>query len=281
MLLASSELSLQLTASKNGRRALWSFFGVFVTFLYAPIVVLAIFSLNDSAIPAFPLSGLTLDWYRQFVQNAALLASLRTSAIVGAITAVIGVAIGIPAAIALVRRRFRGRAAASALLLSPLIIPYVVFGIALLIFFKQLDVPLSELTVVAGHCVLVLPFVVLILIPRLERIDVALEEAARDLGAGPVRTFRAITLPLLAPALISALLIAFTISFDEYAVASFLVGEDATFPVYLFAQLRFPRSLPQVIAVAVLVMVVSLLVVLSAEMGRRAAERRLERRGID
>ena len=91
------------------------------------------------------------------------------------------------------------------------------------------------------------------------------------------RTFWFVTFPLLAPATISAFLIAATISFDEYAVASFLVGDHATFPVYLFGQLRFPRQLPQVIAVAVLVMVVSLLVVLLAEIGRRIAERALER----
>src|SRR2546427_453833 len=104
---------------------------------------------------------------------------------------------------------------------------------------------------------------------------VSLDEAAFDLGASRLRTFRSITLPLILPAVVSAFLIAFTTSFDEYAVASFVVGTRVTFPIYLYSALRFPSQLPQVIAVAVVVMVLSLLVVVSAELGRRVAERRL------
>ena len=131
------------------------------------------------------------------------------------------------------------------------------------------------LTVVIGHIVITLPYTILVLVPRLVQIDVALEEAAHDLGAGPFQTYRLVVLPLIAPALVSALLIAFTTSFDEYAVASFVVGSSATFPIYLYGALRFPSRLPQVIAVAVVVMIVSLLVVVAAELGRRLAERRL------
>ena len=130
-------------------------------------------------------------------------------------------------------------------------------------------------TVVVGHIVISLPYTILVLVPRLEQIDVSLEEAARDLGAGRVRTFRSIVFPLILPAIVAAFLIAFTASFDEYAVASFVVGTDATFPIYLYGALRFPSRLPQVIAVAVVVMIVSLLVVVAAELGRRLAERRL------
>ena len=111
--------------------------------------------------------------------------------------------------------------------------------------------------------------------PRLQQIDVSLEEAAYDLGAGRLRTFRSITLPLLLPAVVSAYLIAFTTSFDEYAVASFVVGSQPTFPIYLYSAIRFPSNLPQVIAVAVVVISVSLFVVIAAEIGRRIAERRL------
>ena len=113
------------------------------------------------------------------------------------------------------------------------------------------------------------------LVPRLDQIDVSLEEAAFDLGASRLRTFRSITLPLILPAVVSALLIAFTTSFDEYAVASFVVGNRLTFPIYLYSALRFPNQLPQVIAVAVVVLVLSLTVVIAAEVGRRVAERRL------
>ncbi|HXK15002.1 MAG TPA: ABC transporter permease subunit, partial [Gaiellaceae bacterium] len=160
------------------------------------------------------------------------------------------------------------------LLLSPLVIPYVVFGISLLLLFHQLGVPRSLVTVVIGHIAITLPYTVLVIVPRLSQIDVSLEEAAFDLGASRLRTFRSITLPLILPAVVSAFLIAFTTSFDEYAVASFVVGTRVTFPIYLYSALRFPNQLPQVIAVAVVVLLVSLTVVIGAEIGRRVAERR-------
>jgi spermidine/putrescine transport system permease protein len=261
--------------SKNGARLLRAFFACVVAFLYAPIVILLIFSFNDSAVPTFPLAGVTLHWYRQFAANSELKSALATSALIAALSSVGAVALGLLAAKALTRRRFRGKAAVSALLLSPLVIPYVVLGISLLLLFHTIGVPRSVLTVVIGHVVISLPYTILVLVPRLDQIDVSLEEAAYDLGAGRLRTFRAITLPLILPAVVSAFLIAFTTSFDEYAVASFVVGPRVTFPIYLYSALRFPNQLPQVIAVAVVVLVLSLGVVVAAEVGRRSAERRL------
>jgi spermidine/putrescine transport system permease protein len=261
--------------SKTGARVLRAFFVLVVVFLYAPIVILLIFSFNNSDIPAFPLSGFTLQWYRDFLANGDLRAALETSAIVATLSSLGAVVLGILSSIALTRRRFHGRSAVSALLLSPLVIPYVVFGISLLLLFHQLGVARSLLTVVIGHIVITLPYTILVLVPRLDQIDVSLEEAAFDLGASRLRTFRSITLPLILPAVVSAFLIAFTTSFDEYAVASFVVGSRVTFPIYLYAALRFPSQLPQVIAVAVVVLLVSLLVIVGAEVGRRLAERRL------
>jgi len=266
---------MDVALSKNGRRTLRAFFAFIVLFLYAPIAILILFSFNDSDLPAFPLSGFTLRWYHQFIANGDLRNALETSAVVAAISSVCAVVLGVLASIALVRRRFRGKAAVSALLLSPLVIPYVVFGVSLLLLFHRLAIPRSVLTVVIGHIVISLPYTILVLVPRLEQIDVSLEEAAYDLGAGPLATFRAVTLPLILPAIFSALLIAFTTSFDEYAVASFVVGPRTTFPIFLYSALRFPSQLPQVIAVAVVVIVVSLVVVIGAEIGRRVAERRL------
>jgi spermidine/putrescine transport system permease protein len=260
--------------SRNGARLLRVFFVLVVAFLYAPIAILLIFSFNDSAIPSFPLSGFTLHWYHEFLTNSDLRGALETSAIIAALSSVGAVVLGVLASIALTRRFFRGKAAVSALLLSPLVIPYVVFGISLLLLFHTIGVPRSVLTVVIGHIVISLPYTILVLVPRLDQIDVSLEEAAFDLGASRLRTFRSITLPLILPAIVSAFLIAFTTSFDEYAVASFVVGTRVTFPIYLYSALRFPNQLPQVIAVAVVVLVVSLVVVVGAEVGRRIAERR-------
>jgi spermidine/putrescine transport system permease protein len=261
--------------SPNGRRLLRGLFALVVLFLYAPILILLVFSFNDSALPSFPLSGFTLHWYHQFLANVDLRGALETSAIVAALSSVGAVALGTLASIALARRRFRGKAVASAFLLAPLVIPFVVFGISLLLLFHSLGISRSLLTVVIGHVVISLPYAILVLVPRLEQIDASLQEAAYDLGAGRLRTFRSVTLPLILPSIVSALLIAFTTSFDEYAVASFVVGTRQTFPIYLYSALRFPSQLPQVIAVAVVVLTISLLVVVGAEIGRRAVERRL------
>jgi spermidine/putrescine transport system permease protein len=261
--------------SRNGARVLRAFFALVIVFLYAPIVILLIFSFNNSDVPTFPLSGFTLHWYHEFLVNSDLRSALWTSATIAFLTSVGAVILGVLASIALVRRVFRGKSFVSALLLSPLVIPYLVFGIALLLLFHTLGVSRGLPTVVIGHIVITLPYTILVLVPRLEQIDASLEEAAYDLGASRLRTFRSITLPLILPAILSAFLIAFTTSFDEYAVASFLVGTQQTFPIYLYSALRFPSQLPQVIAVAVVVLVVSLTIVVGAELGRRVAERRV------
>jgi spermidine/putrescine transport system permease protein len=266
---------MDVALSRNGRRFMRLFFGLVVVFLYAPIVILLVFSFNRSAIPAFPLSGFTLRWYRDFIHNGSMHGALETSVLVAAMSSVGAVALGILASVALARRDFRGKGAVTALLLSPLVIPFVVLGIALLLLFHVLGVQPSLLTVATGHIVIVLPYTILVLLPRLEQIDRSLAEAAYDLGAGPLRTFRSITLPLILPAIVSAYLIAFTTSFDEYALTSFLIGTRLTFPIFLYSALRFPSQLPQVIAVAVIVLVSTLVVIVAAELWRRWAESRL------
>jgi spermidine/putrescine transport system permease protein len=273
----------EVATSPNTRRGLTAFFGLLVVFLYAPIVILAVFSFNDGDV-SFPLAGFTLDWYRRFFSNPKILQSLERSAIVAGVSSVIAVGLGVTAAFALVRRRFVGKSAVSALVFSPLVVPYLVFGISLLVIFTAVDKVLTSTTgsyiglglhaVVIGHVVVALPYTVLTIMPLLGRLSIDLEDAAKDLGASPWDSFRRVTLPLLMPAIVSAFMIAFTLSFDEYAIASFLAGETPTWPVYLFAQLRVPSQLPQLLAVSSVVLVVSLGVVLAAEIGRRLAERR-------
>ena len=267
---------MDVTLSRNGRRIMRVFFGLVVVFLYAPIAILVVFSFNRASVPSFPLSGFTLRWYHEFVANGSMRAALETSAIVAAMSSVVAVALGILASVGLARHGFRGKGIVTALVLSPLVIPFVVLGIAILLLFHILGVGLSLLTVATGHVVISLPYTILVLLPRLQQIDDSLSEAAYDLGAGPLRTFRWVTFPLILPAILSAFLIAFTTSFDEYAVASFLVGPRVTFPIFLYSALRFPTQLPQVIAVAVVILVASLVVIVAAEILRRRAEARLE-----
>ena len=202
---------MDVAISKNGRRVLRLVFGGVVVFLYAPIAILLIFSFNNSVLPTFPLSGFTFTWYRQFLSDPELHSALATSAVVAVLSSLGAVFLGTLASIALTRRRFRGKTIVSAFLLSPLVIPYVVFGISLLLLFHTLNVPRSVVTVVIGHIVISLPYTILVLVPRLQQIDRSLEEAAYDLGASRFRTFRSIVFPLILPAILSAFLIAFTI----------------------------------------------------------------------
>jgi spermidine/putrescine transport system permease protein len=159
-----------------------------------------------------------------------------------------------------------------------------VFGVSLLVLFTALDRFLTDTmgvyiglglhAVVIGHVVVSLPFAILTIVPLLEGLSLSLEEAARDLGASAGQTFRRVTLPLLLPAIFSAFLISFTLSFDEYAIASFLSGTTPTWPVYLFAQLRVPSQLPQLLAVSSVVLTASVILVVGSELGRRSSARR-------
>jgi spermidine/putrescine transport system permease protein len=246
--------------------------------------VLVVFSFNKGDV-TFPLQGFTLSWYSRAAENPALLAALQRSAIVATVTSILAVALGVLASYALVRKVFRGKAAFSALVFSPLVIPYLVFGIALLVLFKMVDKVMVALTgsyidvgmhaVIIGHVVVALPYTILTILPLLERLSVSLEEAAHDLGASPWNSFWRVTFPLLMPALVSAFLIAFTLSFDEYAIASFLAGSQVTWPVFLFAQLRVPTQLPEMVAVSSVILVISVGLVVGAEVGRQRSERRV------
>ena len=267
---------MDITTSKWGYRGLALWFLVFAAVLYLPLALLVVFSFNDNELLVFPLKGFTTHAYRQFWSNPDLKQAVVTSFKIAAVSSIVAVALGVLASIALVRRTFRGKAAASGLLLSPLVIPYIIFAIALTILFHVVGVPLGIWTVVLGHIVISLPYTILVLAPRLDRIDVRLEEAAHDLGAGAFRTFRSITFPLILPAIISALLVAATSSFDEIIIASFVAGDTVTWPIYLFSSLRFIQNQPQSVAVAVLVIAVSMVIVVASEVGRRFFERRLE-----
>lgn len=274
---------MDVAASRGALGLMRVFFAVLLLFLYVPIAFLAMFSFNTGD-PTFPLEGFTTHWYTDVFGNDVLIGSLIRSAIVATVSSIFAVGLGVLASFALVRRRFFGKPAVSALLFSPLVIPYLVFGVSLLVIFSALDRFLTDVfgvyiglglhAVAVGHVVVSLPYTILTIMPLLERLSVSLDEAAKDLGASPWQTWRRVTLPLLFPALVSAFLIAFTLSFDEFAIASFLAGTEPTWPVFLFASLRVPSQLPQLIAVSSMVFVASLGLILAAEVGRRMAERK-------
>ena len=244
------------------------YFGLLIL-LYLPIALLFVSSVNSSASLSFPIRSLTLNWYQQLFDADAVLRSARNSLIVALGSSFAATVLGSMVSILMLRYKFRGQNILVALAVMPLIVPYVVLGVALLILFSALQIDRSLWTIGIAHTVVALPYTLLIIASRLAGFDPSIEEAAMDLGADYPTTLRRVVLPLIFPAMVSAWLTAFTVSFDEFALALFLSGTQPTFPVYLFSQLRFANRLPIMIALAVLLMIGTLTLVFVAERFRR------------
>ena len=234
---------------------------VFV-FLFAPIALVVLFSFNKTAALTFPFHGFSLRWYRAVLNSPlyrdAILASLR----VAVITVVVVVVVGTLAGIGVTRYAFRGSGIVRFVLLFPAALPGLFVGIALLSFFVQTKVSLSLWTVTVGHLVYVLPYFFLVVMSRLQRFDYLLEEAARDLGAGPWATFRRVTLPLIAPSLIAGALVVFSLSWDEVFITFFTIGAQNTLPLVIYSTVKQSVD-PSVNAISTLLLAGSLVFVLS------------------
>jgi spermidine/putrescine transport system permease protein len=256
----------------NARRAsvpLTFYYFSLIVLLYLPIAFLFIFSVNSSASLSFPIKQLTLDWYQKLFAADAVLRSARNSILVAIGSSFAATILGTMVSLLMLRYKFRAQSIIVALAVLPLIVPYVVLGVALLILFSVLHIERSLWTIGIAHTVVALPYTLLIIASRLAGFDSHLEEAAMDLGADYPTTLRRVVLPLIFPAMVSAWLTAFTVSFDEFALALFLAGTQPTFPVYLFSQLRFANRLPIMIALAVLMMIGTLTLVFIAERFRQ------------
>ena len=251
------------------RVPLFAYYVVLLVLLYLPIGLLFLFSVSANQTLSFPIKGLTLDWYAKLGESSAVLGAARNSLVVALGASTAATALGTAVSILFLRYDFRGKNLLLGLAVMPLIVPFVVLGVALLLLFRAIGIPLSLLTIGVAHTVVALPFTLLIIISRLNGFDPRLEDAAMDLGASYPVTLVRVVLPIIAPALVSAWITAFTVSFDEFALALFLAGTSPTFPVYLFSQLRFANRLPIMIALAVLMMIGTLLLVLFAERIRR------------
>jgi spermidine/putrescine transport system permease protein len=265
------------TAGRFTRTMLGSYFTLMVVFLYMPLVVLVIFSFNDNNAPVLPLKGFTTHWYHDALANTLLVDALKRSVVLAAFNGLLATLMAIMAALALSAPRLLGRGVVIALIMLPLVVPYVVLGIGMLILLHELGMSQSLEALLAMHVLISVPYGVLVILPRLSTLDASIGEAARDLGASALTAFYRITLPLISPAILSSFLIAFTISFDEVAIANFLVppGEN-TFPTYLYNNARTPYLRPQTVAIAGLIIALSISLVVFSEVGRRWGERRLE-----
>lgn len=241
-----------------------------MVFLYGPILLAPLFSFNDSIFATFPLKGFTLRHYTEMAANTGLIQALRNSLVVAIASSIVATSISVPAAIALTRYKLPGGGAVITAMSAPLVIPSIVFGVALLvILIRFLGIELSLWSIGASHVFISIPFSMTVLMSRLEGFDKSLEEASRDLGEDAWMTFLRVTLPLAMSGIISSLLLCFVTSFDEFVLAFFLSGTEPTLPVYLFGQLRFPNKLPGMLALGSSILLLSAALVILAEFMRR------------
>ncbi len=227
-------------------------------FMFAPIVAVVILSFNPQQFGSFPMEGFSFKWYVKLAQNEAILSAFKNSLLLGSLTSIVVTAVAIPAAMAFVRYDFPAKNSLNTLLLTPIMIPEVVLGVALLLFIRWLQQPKNFFLLLIGHVVITLPYVLLVVQARLVGIKRVYEEAAMSLGANPLQTFKEITLPLLAPAILAGMLFSFTISFDDVTATLFwATAQNQTVPVKIFGMLRNSIS-PEINALGTVMIVLTI-----------------------
>ena len=248
---------------------------LYLLFLYAPIILLPLFAFNDGTIIAFPLNGFTTKWFDELWTIPALHQAVKNSLIIAISSAVFSTMLGIFAARAITRYDFPGKAAMSGLIMLPLVLPEVIVAVSLLVVLLAMGIPLAFWTVIFGHVLICTPYAVAILSSAFSSLDRSLEEAAIDLGETRMSTFRLVTLPLVAPGIVSSLLIGFTISLDEFIIAFFLAGNEPTLPTYIFSQLRFHKQIPMIMALGTVLVALSIVLLALGEYFRRRGNARM------
>lgn len=254
------------------RAALIAYAGLFYAFLYLPILLLVVLSVNDSQVIGLPFRGFTWRWFEEVWATPALVRAILNSTMLGAASAVIATILALLLAMGF-RAAFPGKSLLMKALLLPILIPGIVGGIIYLAFFGVTGVPpgLWPAALIV-HVTWVLPFAFLTIFPRLHGFDRSIEEAAMDLGATSWGVFRLVVLPLIRPGLIATAMFAFTLSFDEFIRTLFVVGNDRTVPVQLWTLLS-EQMAPFLPAVGVVVMAVSVLVSLAGFVVAARADR--------
>lgn len=244
-------------------------------FLYVPIVIVVLYSFNDSKLVAV-WGGFSTRWYFELLQDQAMLDAAWITLRIALVSATIATVLGTLAAIALVRfGRFLGRSLFSGMVYAPLVMPDVITGLSLLLLFVSMDVDRGFWTVTLAHVTLTMCFVAIVVQSRLVVFDRSLEEAALDLGCPPVRTFFVITLPLILPAVVAGWMLAFTLSLDDLVIASFTAGPGTTtLPMKIFSQVKFGVT-PEINAIStILIAIVAIGVIAASLVGKqREAER--------
>ncbi|RVD18601.1 ABC transporter permease [Mesorhizobium sp. M4B.F.Ca.ET.017.02.2.1] len=261
-------MSATRTDINTGGRWLGLYVLGYLVFLYLPVLLIPLFSFNNSIQAAFPLQGFTLEWYETLYGNPVLSGALANSLVIAAVAATGATLCGITVSYMDLYGRSPLAATISAIARLPILIPGVIVGISLLILVNLIGLGPSRVSIVLGHILVALPTTVVVMRSRFAAIPKTIREAALDLGASDWTTFRRVMLPLSAPAVLSAFMLAFLISFDEFIVVFFLAGTEPTLPLYIWSQLRFPRSLPTVMALGTVILAVSFIIAGSAEILR-------------
>lgn len=241
----------------------------YLLFLYAPILLLPVFAFNSGTIIAFPLKGFTTQWFAEMWANPTLRRALTNSLIIAVSASVLATCLGVFAARASTRFRFPGKGGIMGLIMLPLVLPEIIVAMALLVVLLGIGIKLTIFTVILGHTLICMPYAITVLSTAFASLDPALEEAAYDLGESKWGAFRLVILPLVMPGIISALLISFTISLDEFIIAFFLAGNEPTLPTYIFSQLRFPKAIPAIMALGTVLVALSIVLLATAEYFRR------------
>jgi putrescine transport system permease protein len=243
-------------------------------FLYLPIVVLIVYSFNASRLVTV-WGGWSTRWYAELFNDTAMMEAAWMSLRVGLVSATLATILGTLAAVALSRGdSFRGRTLFSGMLHAPLVMPEVITGLSLLLLFVAIEAERGFWTVTAAHTTLTMCFVAVIVQSRLNGLDRSLEEAAMDLGCSPVRAFFAVTLPVIAPALVAAWMLAFTLSLDDLVIASFTTGPGAaTLPIRIYSEVRLGVK-PQINAICTLMVAfVALTIVIASLVSKLSSSR--------
>ena len=228
-----------------------------LVFVYIPIVVIALYAFNESRIQAWPIQGLTLEWFDRALHNPGVRDALMLSVKAALGATLLALVLGTLASLAVARYRFFGRETISFLVILPIALPGIVTGMALNATFNTAGVQLGLLTIVVGHATFCIVVVYNNAVARLRRTSQHLEEASADLGADTWQTFRYVTFPQLRSALLAGALLAFALSFDEVIVTTFTAGPDQTLPIWILGNLSRPNQLPVVNVVAVFLILLS------------------------
>lgn len=230
-------------------------------FLYAPIIILIIFSFNASKFVTGSWHGFTLDWYKKLFVDEAIGAALRNSLYISLISTFVSTIFGTMVSLAMERYNFWGKMPFDALLYLPIIIPDIAMAVMLLLFFVMVKIPLGRLTIIISHIAFDISFVAIVVRARLAQFDRALEEAAQDLYADNWKTFRYVTFPLLMPGILAGALLAFTLSLDDFVITFFTAGPGAsTLPLRIYSLVKLGVT-PEINALSAVMLLASFVLV--------------------